>query len=153
MNVKTRNLALAAIVLLLAFLGWQQSQNRQIPAQAIARDGVYTQKEDVAAYLAAYGELPGNFITKAEARALGWSGGDLRPYAQDTAIGGDRFGNLEGLLPKMRGRVYYECDVNTLNQPSRGAERIVYSNDGLIFYTGDHYASFEQLHGVNDEGD
>ena len=62
-------------------------------------------------------------------------------------IGGDRFGNYEGLLPKAKGRSWTECDVNTLGAKSRGAERIVFSNDGLIFYTADHYDSFEQLYG------
>ena len=60
-------------------------------------------------------------------------------------IGGDRFGNYEGLLPD--GHSYTECDVNTLEASSRGAERIVFSSDGLIYYTGDHYASFTLLYG------
>ena len=98
-------------------------------------------------YLHQYGELPTNFITKSQARALGWPGGDLRPYAPDKCIGGDRFGNYEGLLPKKSGRVYYECDIDTLGASSRGPKRIVYSNDGLIFYTSNHYESFEQLYG------
>ncbi len=109
--------------------------------------GIYTSKDDVALYLHQYGELPTNFITKSQARALGWPGGDLRPYAPDKCIGGDRFGNYEGLLPKKSGRVYYECDIDTLGASSRGPKRIVYSNDGLIFYTSNHYESFEQLYG------
>ncbi len=110
-------------------------------------DGLYTTAEDVAAYLMAYGRLPRNFITKAEARRLGWSGGDLRPYARDACIGGDRFGNYEGLLPERKGRRYYECDIDTLGKPSRGSRRLVYSNDGLIYYSEDHYASFTLLFG------
>ncbi len=109
--------------------------------------GFYTTAEDVAAYLVAYQKLPRNFITKAEARKLGWPGGDLRPYAKDRAIGGDRFGNYEGLLPDKKGRVYYECDIDTLGKASRGAKRLVYSNDGLIYYTKDHYESFTMLYG------
>ena len=61
------------------------------------------------------------------------------------SIGGDKFGNREGLLPKEDGRQYYECDVN-YQGGYRGAERIVFSNDGLIFYTDDHYNSFTQLY-------
>ncbi|MDD4104313.1 MAG: ribonuclease domain-containing protein [Eubacteriales bacterium] len=114
---------------------------------AIVEDGTYTTKEDVAAYLHTYGELPGNFITKDEARALGWQGGGLIDIAPDSAIGGDRFGNYEELLPIEAGRIYYECDIDTLNAVSRGAKRIVYSNDGLIFYTDDHYESFTRLYG------
>ena len=106
--------------------------------------GSYTSKEDVALYLHQYGHLPPNFITKKEAQSLGWSGGSLENYAPGMCIGGDRFGNYEGTLP--RGN-YHECDINTLGKSKRGAERIVFSNDGLIFYTGDHYESFELLYG------
>jgi len=113
-------------------------------------DGIYTTQEDVARYLRAYGELPGNFITKAEAQALGWSGGGLQAYAPGKCIGGDRFGNYEGLLPEKKGRIYYECDIDTLGAASRGARRIVFSNDGLIFYTDDHYRSFTLLYGEED---
>ena len=110
-------------------------------------DGSYTTKEDVGLYLHLYGCLPPNFMTKSEARALGWSGGSLERYAPGMCIGGDRFGNREGLLPNAPGRTYYECDIDTLGGGSRGAKRIVYSNDGLVYYTSDHYASFTLLYG------
>ena len=113
----------------------------------IDEDGVYTTKEDVALYIHTYGRLPGNFITKKEAEKLGWPGGDLRPYAPGKCIGGDRFGNYEGLLPAKKGRTYTECDIDTLDASKRGAKRIVFSNDGLIYYTGNHYESFELLYG------
>lgn len=117
------------------------------PAEiSIAEDGSYTSKEDVALYLETYDKLPGNFITKKEAQALGWEGGSLEPYAPGKCIGGDKFGNYEGLLPKEDGRTYKECDIDTLGAKSRGAKRIVYSNDGLIYYTEDHYATFELLY-------
>lgn len=109
-------------------------------------DGVYTTKDELALYIHTYGHLPPNFVTKDEARAAGWNGGSLEPYCPGKCIGGDRFGNREGLLPAKKGRVWTECDVNTLGAKSRGAERIVFSNDGLIFYTGDHYDSFQQLY-------
>ena len=109
-------------------------------------DGSYTSKEDVSLYLYTYQELPDNFMTKQQARALGWQGGSLEPYAPGMCIGGDRFGNYEGLLPEENGREYRECDIDTLGQSSRGAKRIVYSDDGLIYYTEDHYASFELLY-------
>lgn len=109
-------------------------------------DGSYTTCEDVALYLETYGELPDNFITKKEARELGWEGGSLEPYAPGKCIGGDKFGNYEGLLPKDGGRTYKECDIDTLGAKSRGAKRIVYSNDGLIYYTEDHYESFTLLY-------
>ena len=114
---------------------------------ALDEDGSYTTKEDVCAYLIAYGHLPSNFITKDQARAAGWEGGSLEKYCPGKCIGGDRFGNREGLLPKAKGRTWTECDINTLGARSRGAERIVFSNDGLIYYTGDHYESFQLLYG------
>ena len=116
-------------------------------AAVLDRNGTYTTKDDVALYLYTYGELPKNFITKKEAQKLGWPGGSLEPYAPGKCIGGSYFGNYEGLLPKKNGRSYYECDIDTLGANSRGAKRIVYSNDGLIYYTADHYESFELLYG------
>ncbi len=109
--------------------------------------GSYTTKEDVALYLHTYGHLPENFITKAEARKLGWNGGSLEPYAEGKCIGGDRFGNYEGILPTAKGRTYQECDIDTLGASSRGAKRIVFSSDGLIYYTEDHYETFTLLYG------
>lgn len=109
-------------------------------------NGVYTTKDELALYIHTYGHLPSNFITKEEARAAGWEGGSLEPWCPGKCIGGDRFGNREGLLPDAKGRVWTECDVNTLGAKSRGAERLVFSNDGLIFYTGDHYESYTQLY-------
>lgn len=113
----------------------------------IDEDGTYDSKDDVALYIETYGHLPNNYITKKEAQALGWEGGSLEPYAPGKCIGGTHFGNYEGLLPEADGREYTECDINTLGKDSRGAERIVFSNDGLIYYTGDHYQSFELLYG------
>ena len=116
-------------------------------APVIDQYGSYTTKEDVALYIHTYGCLPQNFITKDQARQAGWNGGSLEPYCPGMCIGGDSFGNREGLLPKAQGRSWTECDINTLGADSRGAERIVFSNDGLIYYTGDHYESFTLLYG------
>ena len=125
----------------------QKANPKYTDAAEIDEDGSYTSKEDVALYVHTYGKLPGNFITKNEAEKLGWSGGGLDRYAPGKCIGGDRFGNYEGLLPKKSGRTYTECDIDTLGKSSRGAKRIVFSNDGLIYYTDDHYESFELLYG------
>lgn len=111
----------------------------------IYSDGIYTTKEDVALYIHTYGCLPSNFMTKDEARDLGWEGGGLEGYAPGMCIGGDYFGNYEGLLPE--DREYTECDIDTLGKDSRGAKRIVFSDDGLVYYTEDHYESFELLYG------
>ena len=123
-------------------------ESEEVVTSVIFEDGIYTSKEDVVRYISEFGHLPQNFITKKEAQALGWPGGSLEKYAPGKCIGGDRFGNYEGLLPEEKGRKYYECDIDTLGKDKRGAKRIIYSNDGLIFYTDDHYKSFTQLDGL-----
>ena len=125
------------------------SEDADMPDETaqIDEDASYTTKDDVALYIHTYGHLPDNFITKKDAQALGWPGGSLEPYAPGKCIGGSRFGNYEGLLPEADGRTYTECDIDTLGADSRGAKRIVFSNDGLIYYTEDHYETFELLYG------
>ena len=113
----------------------------------VNEDGEYTSKDEVALYIHLYNHLPSNFITKNEAKDLGWdsSKGNLHKVAPGKSIGGDKFGNREGLLPKKDGRVYYECDID-YKKGSRNAKRIVFSNDGLIYYTEDHYETYELLY-------
>lgn len=113
----------------------------------IDENGTYDDKDSVALYIHTYGHLPSNYITKKEAERLGWNGGSLEPYAPGKCIGGSYFGNYEGLLPSAPGRTYTECDIDTLGARSRGGKRIVFSNDGLIYYTDDHYESFVLLYG------
>lgn len=115
-------------------------------------DGRYTSKEEVALYLHLHGHLPPNYLTKRMAEDRGWraSAGNLWEVTEEMSIGGDRFGNREGLLPAKEGRQYFEADIN-YGGGFRGAERLVYSNDGLIYYTADHYASFELLYGEVEE--
>ncbi len=108
-------------------------------------EGWYTGKEEVALYLMQYGELPQNYITKKEAQALGWEGGSLEPYAPGRSIGGDHFGNYEGALPEGS---YTECDIDA-GPDERGAKRLVFSDNGLIFYTEDHYETFTLLTGAD----
>ena len=112
-------------------------------ADAIVRDGQYCDKESVAAYIRKFnGRLPSNYITKDEARALGWQGGPLEPFAPGKSIGGDRFGNYERKLPDGR---YKECDIDTRGKP-RGAKRLIYTHDGkVLYYTKDHYETFEKV--------
>ncbi len=124
------------------------TQPQDIPEDTLDPGGSYTTKEDVALYIHLYGRLPENFITKDEARKLGWDGGGLESFAPGMCIGGDRFGNREGLLPDAPGRTWTECDIDTQGRSSRGAKRIVFSNDGLVYYTHDHYESFELLYGA-----
>lgn len=116
-------------------------------AAALDEHGTYDSKDEVALFIHTYGHLPDNYITKQQAESAGWSGGSVEKYCPGKCLGGSRFGNFEGLLPDKDGRTWTECDINTLGAASRGAERIVFSNDGLIYYTPDHYESFELLYG------
>lgn len=145
-----------ALWAMLSLLGCASTPVPQIPPATsqpmeetitVQEDGWYSTKEEVAEYLETYGHLPENYITKKEAQALGWDNakGNLWDVAEGKSIGGDRFGNREGLLPEQAGRSYTECDINTDGADSRGAERLIFSNDGLYFYTSDHYASFTEL--------
>ena len=111
-------------------------------------EGSYNSKEDVALYIHLYGCLPRNYVTKSYAKdTLGCSTSRVEDYWPGGAIGGDVFGNREGRLPSAPGRTWTECDINTWGKYSRGAERIVFSNDGLVYYTSDHYYTFELLYG------
>ena len=160
-----RTVLIFALVLLLAhffpslFSGVEQNatgaataetirvESDQTPQAAPDEDGEYDDRDTLALYIHLYGHLPSNFVTKAEAEAAGWTGGGLEKILPGKSIGGDRFGNREGLLPREKGRVWIECDVNTRGKSDRGPERIVFSNDGLIYYTADHYDSFTCLYG------
>ena len=144
---------LAALMLLLAGCGVTVPGLVAVPpaatqpvSAATQAPAAITEPQAIADYLFRYGQLPDNFITKAEAKALGWD--SSKNYVSDVApgksIGGDRFGNYEGLLPKAGGRTYREADCNYTGGP-RGAERIVYSSDGLVFYTSDHYKTFTEM--------
>jgi ribonuclease T1 len=125
-----------------------ESSQPEEALSSVTEDGWYNTKEEVAEYLHLYQHLPGNYKTKKEAQDAGWSGGSVERYTgEGTAIGGDRFGNREGLLPKAKDRQYTECDIDTVGKKSRGAKRIIFSNDGLVYYTEDHYNTFELLYG------
>lgn len=114
---------------------------------AATKQTAITAPQDIADYIFAHGTLPDNFLTKNEARQLGWD--SSKNYVSDVApgysIGGDKFGNYEGLLPDASGRKWYEADANYTSGP-RGAERILYSSDGLVYYTNDHYQTFTEMH-------
>ena len=132
-------IVLAAALVLGVFNGWQDAEDKgaaTVPAQV----------QEVADYIFEHGELPERFITKREAEKLGWDSSEnyVSDVAPGKAIGGDRFGNYEGLLPDKIGRTWYEADV-LYTSGKRGAERIVYSNDGLVYYTADHYVSFTEV--------
>jgi len=142
---------LSAILFLGIFTGCTEvddSGNAVTDEWIVEQDGWYSSKEEVAAYLIEFECLPENYLTKNEAYDLGWDPdeGNLWDVAEGMSIGGDKFGNREGLLPKEKGRQYYECDID-YEGGYRNEKRIVYSNDGLIYYTDDHYESFEEIVG------
>lgn len=120
----------------------------------VEEDGWYDSMEEVAIYLTFFEELPDNYLTKKEAQALGWENrkGNLWKVAKGCSIGGDRFGNYEGLLPDKKGRRWTECDID-FDGGYRGGERIVFSNDGLIYYTDDHYESFDKIEVIWSDGE
>lgn len=125
----------------------EQPQQEEAAA-AVTEDGEYTSKDEVALYLHLYNHLPSNFIKKQDAQDLGWvsNQGNLHKVAPGKSIGGDRFGNYENLLPTKKGRQYFECDID-FDGTYRNAKRIIFSNDGLIYYTDDHYETFTLLYG------
>ncbi len=91
------------------------------------------------------GRLPDKFITKQEAKELGWRPGtNLAKVAPGKSIGGDRFGNFEKRLPAKTGRQWYEADLG-FKKGKRGAKRLLFSSDKLIFITIDHYQTFTEV--------
>ena len=123
------------------------TQASEAGSATVVESGHYTSKDEVAAYIHEFGHLPGNYISKSKARKAGWvpSKGNLAEVCPGMSIGGSEFYNDDGQLPDARGRTWKECDIN-YTKGHRGAERIVFSNDGLVFYTPDHYKTFEQLY-------
>ena len=126
---------------------WEDDDTSDGLTASVKPDGQYTSKDEVALYIHTYQKLPSNYITKKEAQNKGWDSksGNLNKVAPGCSIGGDFFGNYEGLLPEKKGRKYYECDID-FDGGYRNSKRIIYSNDGLIYYTDDHYNSFTQLY-------
>lgn len=124
----------------------QEASEPEAAEELPDEDGRYYSAEDVALYIHVYGKLPANYITKKQAEDLGWTGGSIEKYAPGCCLGGSYFGNYEGKLPSESGRKWTECDIDTAGKSSRGAKRIVFSNDGLIYYTDDHYESFTLLY-------
>ena len=159
--MKRNKLAVIIVILLAAVLalssctasaaGRKKNRNTATPEataapEATATPGPMDEAQRIADYIFEHGELPENFITKKEAQALGWD--KYRNCVSDVApgksIGGDYFGNYEQKLPVVRGRRYYEADCYYFGG-ERNEYRIIYSNDGHVWYTEDHYNTFIEL--------
>ncbi|MCI1665602.1 MAG: hypothetical protein LKI25_04430 [Atopobiaceae bacterium] len=123
------------------------SSSDEVTTASVSEDGTYTGKDEVALYIHTYGHLPSNFISKTKARAAGWvsSEGNLDEVCPGKSIGGSQYHNDDGSLPDADGRTWTECDIDYTGG-YRGGERIIFSNDGLVYYTGDHYQTFERLY-------
>ncbi|MED0929960.1 ribonuclease domain-containing protein [Bacillus mycoides] len=102
--------------------------------------------DEVAKYVKEHKKLPDNYITKDQAEALGWVNrdGNLHRVAPGKSMGGDIFENRKKQLPDVPGRTWYEADINYISG-YRGNDRIVYSSDGLIYKTSDHYKTFTEI--------
>ncbi|MFV8905859.1 ribonuclease [Serratia fonticola] len=105
-----------------------------------------TQQQRVVSYVQQHQRLPDYYITKKQAREQGWDArdGNLCKVLPGKAIGGDRFSNREGQLPIANNRVWREADIN-YQCGRRGADRLLYSSDGLIYVTRDHYKNFMRM--------
>lgn len=114
------------------------------PTSSLDEAGFYYDLEHVILYLDEFGKLPPNYITKKEAKKLGWNGGSIEDYQAGAAIGGDYFGNYEGILPSSDSIRYTECDIDTNGKSGRGAKRLIFSNEPHYYYTTDHYETFTE---------
>lgn len=156
MNNARRVLALllTGLLLLLAPQAFAKTITVDAADYGVEESGWYDTMEEVAIYLTFFEELPDNYLTKKQAQALGWESrkGNLWDVADGCSIGGDRFGNYEGLLPDAKGRKWTECDID-FDGGYRNGKRVVFSNDGLIYYTSDHYESFDEIEVIwSDDG-
>ena len=109
--------------------------------------GVATKDSDKGAdwWLRNYGVLPSNYIKEADLRALGWDRGDYpAKYIQGKIVTMGEYRNKNGHLPQAPGRVWYEADINYYSG-KRNRHRILWSNDGLIFVTYNHYRTFIEV--------
>lgn len=144
-NIKSSDVISSSIISSDVISSSEESSSSQTSINLIDFDGLYTSKEDVSLYLYTYHQLPKNYITKDEAKALGWKSGKIPGWTSQNklSIGGDVFHNYEQFLPLNKS--YWECDID-YNGKDRGQKRIVWSNTFEIYYTSNHYRSFVRLY-------
>lgn len=113
-----------------------------VPAGLATNEGV----DGVDMYVALNGRLPDRYITQAEAKKQGWKKalGNLDDVLPGKIIGGDIYKNRDHRLPEAPNRVWHEADFN-YSGGYRNSFRLLFSNDGLIFVTYDHYMTFYEI--------
>ncbi|MBR4283798.1 MAG: ribonuclease [Anaerotignum sp.] len=117
------------------------------PMEAIrAGDGTKDGAGGADVWLKVVGKLPPNYISYSDAKKLGWNRkkGNLNQVAPGRMLTRGRCWNDDGHLPESPGRIWYEADIN-YKWGYRGNDRILYSNDGLIFVTYNHYKTFIEI--------
>ena len=146
MKIKGQTIFYGVIIVLVIISGFyinrktvsQQINIEQFDIQKLSSEAV------VVPYVKEYHRLPDYYISKSEARRLGWQSekGNLCKTLPGKIIGGDRFTNREGRLPEKKGRIWTEADLN-YDCGNRNTDRLIFSNDGLIYVTYDHYNTFQ----------
>lgn len=101
-------------------------------SQSISEAIETDQKEEVALYIHTYSHLPSNYMTKKEARMLGWESGALSKILPGKSIGGDRYGNYEEVLPV--DEIYYECDIDTRKNLERKEKNCIFKRWRYLVY-------------------
>ncbi|MBQ8145790.1 MAG: ribonuclease [Clostridia bacterium] len=98
------------------------------------------------AHLKTFQKLPDYYVSREDAEDAGWVNwrGNLDKVLPGKMIGGSIYQNRDGKLPTTGGRIWYEADIN-YDGGYRNNDRILYSNDGLIFVTYDHYKTFYEI--------
>lgn len=149
--MKKHSKAFYLVIVLLLAAGWYlynqggTAQGGSSEISATATIGMRTREATVIAYLRAQQRLPDYYLTKKQARARGWdpASGNLCDLLEGYAIGGDHFSNRERKLPAASGREWFEADLD-YNCGRRNARRLLYSSDGLIYVSYDHYKTFQK---------
>ncbi len=121
----------------------QEDVNKDVNKTADSDISELTKEEVVVAFVKRNHKLPDYYITKSEARKHGWdpSLGNLCDVLPGKAIGGDHFGNREHRLPESSR--YYEADIN-YDCGHRDADRMIFTKDGEVWVTYNHYKTFEK---------
>ena len=117
--------------------------------EAVEESGLYTTKDSVAAYLCKFDKLPNNYVGKDEGVSLyesktgnTFDKWNFNPWTTiGVMIGGDVYENHDGQLPSGS---YHEADVD-YSAKNRGTKRLIYQSDCVIYYTADHYETFNKM--------